>query len=379
MKGVRKVNKNFKRIATGVLSLSMVLALASCGGGSAETPAPQDSTAPVEQSAASGEYDPTVGESYNIRIASSSPTVEFEGDGTTSLGIGVQYFIKEIEKRTNGRITAQVFPDGQIASSTQEYIGGLQNGAFDIGILNCGSWADYTSAFAGLNMPYLYFDYETAYAVLDSEIGKAWQQKAQEDTTTIPLAWFDIGFRQLTCNVEVHSPDDLKGVKIRVMPDPIQTATWEALGCAVTPVAYSELYTALQQKMVDAQENPPSNIVSSKVYELQDYMVMTNHNFTATIPAASPVLWNKISDGDKALIQEIMIEAQNAGRAKTAELAEGFISQMEADGGTQVIRLTNDELLVFQEKVKGVWPMVEEQMGSEAYNQLIEFVENYNG
>lgn len=370
------MNKNFKRVVTGILSLSLILALAACGGKEEAT----DPTTPAAESAGASEnYDPTAGESYHLRIASSSPTVEFEGDGTTSLGIGVNYFIKEIEKRTNGRITAQVFPDGQIASSTAEYIGGLQNGAFDIGVLNCGSWAEYTSAFAGLNMPYLYFDYETAYAVLDSEIGAAWQQKATEDTTTIPLAWFDIGFRQLTCNVEVHTPDDLKGVKIRVMPDPIQTATWEALGCAVTPVPYSELYTALQQKMVDAQENPPSNIVSSKVYELQSYMVMTNHNFTVTIPAASPVLWNKLSEGDKALIREVMIEAQNAGRAKTAELAEGFISQMEADGGTQVIRLTNEELMAFQEKVKGVWPKVEEQMGSEAYNQLIQFVENYNG
>lgn len=359
------MNKNFKRVTTGILSLAMILGLAACGGGT--TPSDSPSSAGSSSS----------GEKINIRIASSSPTVEFEGDGTTSLGIGVKYFMKEIEARSDGRITAQVFPDGQIASSTQEYIGGLQNGAFDIGILNCGSWADYTPAFAGLNVPYLYFDYETAYAVLDSEVGESWQAKAQEDTQCIPLAWFDIGFRQLTCNVEVHKPEDLKGVKIRVMPDPIQTATWEALGCAVTPVAYSELYTALQQKMVEAQENPPSNIVSSKVYELQDYLVMTNHNFTVTIPAASPVFWNKLSDEDKALIQEVMIEAQNKGREATADLAEGFIKQMEDDAGTQVIRLTTDELKLFQEATKSVWPMIEEQMGTDAYNELMDFVADY--
>ena len=162
------------------------------------------------------------GQSINLRIASSSPTVEFEGDGTTALGISALYFVNQISARTDGRITAQIFPDGQIASSTREYIGGLQNGAFDIGILNCGSWGDYTSAFAGLNMPYLYLNYDEAYAVLDSEVGQSWLQKAQEDTTTIPLAFFDIGFRELTCNNEVHTPDDLKGVKIRVMPDPIR-------------------------------------------------------------------------------------------------------------------------------------------------------------
>lgn len=319
--------------------------------------------------------DYTQGDSYTIRIASSSPTTEFAGEGTTSLGMGVNYFIKTIEERTGGRVTAQVFPDGQIASSTQEYIGGLQNGAFDIGILNCGSWADYTPAFAGLNVPYLYFDYDDAYAVLDSEIGQDWKDRAQADTTTIPLAYFDIGFRQLTCQNEVHTPDDLKGVKIRTMPDPIQMACWEALGAAVTPIAYSELYTALQQKMVDAQENPPSNIASSKVYELQNYMVMTNHNFTVTIPAASPFFWNRLSDTDKELIQTIMIEAQNLGRENTEKLVDGFLDIIRTH--CTIIELTNEELKAFQDKAKSVWPMIEQQMGTEAYNKLIDFVMDY--
>ncbi len=361
------MKKSSKRIAAAVLALLLSLSLAACGGNSGAPASPGGS----ESSGSSS------GEKIVIRIASSSPTVEFEGEGTTSLGISTNYFIKEIEARTNGRITAQVFPDGQIASSTQEYIGGLQNGAFDMGILNCGSWADYTPAFAGLNMPYLYLDYDEAYAVLDSEVGESWKAKAEADTSCIILGYFDIGFRQLTCNNPVHSPADLAGVKIRTMPDPIQMATWEALGCAVTPVAYSELYTALQQKMVDAQENPPSNIVSSKVYELQNYMVLTNHNFTATIPAASPIFWNKLSAEDQALIRELIIEAQNKGREKTAELAEGFIQTVQDDAGTEIIRLSNDELKAFQDVAKNVWPMVEEQMGSEAYQQLLDFIASY--
>lgn len=366
------MKRNCKRAAAAFLALILSLSLAACGGsGSSGEGSNAGSTAGT---AGSGTAD---GEKIVIRIASSSPTVEFEGEGTTSLGISTNYFVREIEARTNGRITAQVFPDGQIASSTQEYIGGLQNGAFDMGILNCGSWADYTPAFAGLNMPYLYLDYDEAYAVLDSEVGESWKAKAEADTSCIILGYFDIGFRQLTCNNAVHSPADLAGVKIRTMPDPIQMATWEALGCAVTPVAYSELYTALQQKMVDAQENPPSNIVSSKVYELQSYMVLTNHNFTATIPAASPVFWKKLSAEDQDLIQELMIEAQNKGREKTAELAEGFIQTVQDDAGTEIIRLSNDELKAFQDVAKSVWPMVEEQMGTEAYNQMLDFIAAY--
>lgn len=347
-----------KKAVLSMLTIAMAVSVSACGGSDSST------------KGAGGD-----GEKINIRIASSSPTVEFEGEGTTSLGISTNYFIKEINKRSNGRITAQVFPAGQIASSTQEYISGLQNGAFDIGILNCGSWADYTPAFAGLNVPYLYFDYDTVYAVLDSEVGQGWLSKAGKDTKTIPLAYFDIGFRELTANVPVHTPDDLQGVKIRTMPDPIQMKCWEALGASVTPVAYSELYTALQQKMVDAQENPPSNIAASKIYELQKYMIMTNHNFTATIPAASPIFWNKLSDADKKLVKDVMIEAQNKGRAQTKTLADGFIKTISSK--SEVINLNKDELIKFQDKAKAVWPMIEESMGKEEFDKLINFVKNY--
>lgn len=360
-----------RRVTTGILSAAMILSLAACGGGS------DGKTGDTTKNPDSAVTSSNNGEPIKIRIASSSPTVEFNGDGTTSLGISVNYFCKEIEARTDGRITAQVFPDGQLASSPQEYIGGLQNGAFDIGIMNNGSWSDYTPAFAGLNVPYLYFDYETAYAVLDSDIGESWKQKAYEDTTVLPLAYFDIGFRELTANTPIRTPADLKGIKIRTMVDNVQMACWEALGAAVTPVAYSELYTALQQKMVDAQENPPSNIVSSKVYELQNYMIITNHNFTATIPAASPIFWNKLSAEDQTLIKDLMIEAQNKGREQTATLADGFIKTVEEDAGTEVIYLTSEELTAFQDKAKSVWPMIEEEMGTDAFNELIEFVNNY--
>lgn len=366
------MNNKFKRMITGILSLTMVLSLAACGGGAAT---PSASNAPADTGSGSGA--PTEGEKIEIRIASSSPTGEFNGDGTTALGVCVNYFMKEIEARTNGRITAKVFPDGQLASSSEEYIGGLQNGAFDIGIMNNGSWSDYTNAFAGLNIPYLYFDFDTVYAVLDSDLGESWKQKAQEDTTVIPLAYFDIGFRELTNSIrEVRTPDDLKGIKLRTMVDDIQMAAWEALGTAVTPVAYSELYTALQQKMVDGQENPVSNIVASKVYEMQPYMTMTNHNYTATIPAASPIFWDKLSADDQQLIKDLMIEAQNKGREKTEVFADEFVKTI-ADAGVQIYEPTTEELQLFQDKVKTVWTKVEENMGSDSYNKLISFVEEY--
>mgnify|MGYP003289310357 CR=1 FL=1 len=181
---------------------------------------------------------------------------------------------------------------------------------------------------------------------------------------------------KLTANKEVHSPADMKGIKIRTMVDPIQTACWEALGASVTPVPYAELYTALQQGMVDAQENPPSNIVSSKLYELQKYCMKTNHNFTTTIMAASPVFWSRISDADKELIAQTWKDTEMYVRSLTSDLSDGFFKTM-AENGTTVVDLTPDELKEFQDVAKSVWPKIEESMGSEAYNKLINFVMDY--
>jgi tripartite ATP-independent transporter DctP family solute receptor len=339
----------------------VVLLLGTCGGKKEEATAKSSSTA--EQP-------------VRIRFASTTTSAELAVPQTTA-GISLIYFRDEIQKRTNGRITVEYFPDGQLASSTEEHIGGLQNGAFDICNLNCGSWADYTPAFAGLNIPYLYFDFETAYAVLDSEIGQGWMKAAQDATGTIPLAYVDIGFRELTNSLrEVRVPADLRGVKLRVMPDPLQVATWEALGVAVTPIPYAELYTALQQKLVDGQENPVSNIVGNKLYELQPYMTMTNHNFTVTIIAASPIFWNKLSAVDQKLISELWIETQNMGRQNTAKLVEAQIKTIR-DNKVNIYTPTTAELRQFQDQVKKVWPQVEKVMGTEEYNKLVNFVNDY--
>ena len=387
------MKKTGKRAMAMVIAVSMILPLAACGsggsaggGGGAGNPgtsaAADAADASKEASAASGggtgtdSVDHTQGESFKIRFATNSSAGDVAGEGISQTGKGMIFFCREIEERSGGRITTQIFTDGQLASSTQEYIGGAQNGAYEMFMLNCGSWADYTPAYAGLNIPYLYMAYEDAYAVLDSGLRQEWDARAQADTQCVPLAHLDIGFRQLTANKEVHSPDDLKGIKIRTMVDPIQMACWETFGASVTPVPYAELYTALQQKLVDAQENPPSNIVSSKIYEMQSYCMKTNHNFTTTIMAASPVFWNSLSAEDQEFIRELWKETELYVRSLTGDLSDGFFEEMQA-GGTTVVELSEEELKVFQEAAKSVWTQVEEQMGSESYQKLIDFVMEY--
>ena len=185
------MNKTKKRFLTFMMVLCLMVSLTACGG---------DTSAPPDSSPSGDAGDAAQGESYKIRFATNSSAADVAGEGISQTGKGMIYFCKEIEERSGGRITTQIFTDGQLASSTQEYIGNAQAGAYEMFMLNCGSWADYTSAYAGLNIPYLYMDYDDAYAVLDSELRQEWDALAQQDTQCIPLAHLDIGFRQLTAN-----------------------------------------------------------------------------------------------------------------------------------------------------------------------------------
>ena len=113
-----------------------------------------------------------------------------------------------------------------------------------------------------------------------------------------------------------------------------------------------------------------------KLYEMQSYCMKTNHNFTTTIMAASPVFWDTLSEEDKAFLQELWKETEMSVRSLTENLSDGFFDEMQSKG-TTVVELTTDELKVFQDVAKSVWPQVEEQMGSEAYNKLVDFVMDY--
>ena len=319
--------------------------------------------------------DRGAGERITIRFATTAISDAFEGDGVCPMSVAKVFFMREIENRTNGRITVRLFPDGQLAATAEENIVGLLNGTFDIFTMYTGGWHNVTPAFAGLNAPYLFYSLEEVWAVLDSQIGQSWKQRAYEDTGVRPVAFFDIGFRQLTNSTHpITSVNDLAGVRLRTMPDAIQVAAWEALGANVTPIPWTDLFAALEHRLVDAQENPPSNIVTARFYELQSYMTITNHNYTATIPAIGPVFWNSLSSDDQELILQVMREAQEASRQKALTADVEFMQYLRGTG-IEIVELTIEQYLEFQNVARTVWPMVADLIGQDEFDQLVRFVD----
>jgi tripartite ATP-independent transporter DctP family solute receptor len=308
-----------------------------------------------------------------LKFASNFKTADFTNDNPGAYAIKV--FMKEIETKTNGRLKVKLFPDAMLASKGEEIVTGLQTGAFDFTNLALGSWGDYTKAFMPFNMPYLFFDSKIVYDFLDGKMGEEMRKQLLADTGVMNISWLDIGFRQVTNNVrQVKNPSDMVGLKMRTMADPFQIKAMKALGASVIALPYSELFTALQQGVVDGEENPIANIYTAKFYEVQKYLTLTGHIYSLTSINVSKKKFDSFSSEDQKIILEAGRNATLASRKKLAEKESEMFNQLKKT--MEIYKPTKEELKQFQSKTKSVWIDAEKEIGSEYYNEIINEVSN---
>lgn len=344
-----------KRILTATLSLAMILSLAACGGG---------------KTASSGSGGAAQEKSVKLRLASTVSSAELEGRNT-GMSAGLMTWIDTVEKESGGTIEIDLYPDGQLAKGTDAIVNGIQTGAFEVSHFNTGSWATYTNAFSELNMPFLFEDYDQVHGILEGEIGTAMKAQLEKDVPGVkPLAYISIGFRDITASKPIHAVSDMKGLKIRTMDDKLQIAAMEAMGAAVTSVPISELYSALQTKMVDAQENPLSTIYSQKFYEVNPNCCITRHSYTSTFVFMSADVYNGLSDNQKAAIDKAN-DAAIAASKTAAEAAEADYEKQLTDAGMTIYHPTAEELKGFKDAASTCWGQGKEIMGEERYNKLM--------
>ena len=354
-----------KRVVCMCMSCLIALSLTGCGGqktssGNAEA-----------SSGASGGAEPVV-----LKMATTNSTAMWE-DTELDLMAAEKYFIQELPKRTGGRYEVKIFLDGQLASGTKEQVQGIKSGAFDITEMGTGSVGEFTQAFMELNVPYLFKNQDVVDEVLLGEVGQDMLARSADDIGNVkPLFYADNGFRMLThASKVIKTPADLKGVKIRVQPDPVMIATFEALGASVVSVPYSELFTALQQKLVDAQENPATNLYNAKLYEVQKTCTVTNHMFTAFVYYMNADTFNGMSVEDQKAVMELSAECQKIRADKMKEVTEKYIEKLK-EAGLEFYELSNEELQVFSDcMVNGVWPQCTQEMGQERWDKLQNAVE----
>jgi TRAP-type transport system periplasmic protein len=222
--------------------------------------------------------------------------------------LGSIFFAEQMSKRSNGRITVQVAGGAQLGDD-QTMLTAMRTGTMDMSVNSQGPVAAVVPETAALGMPFLFSSLPQAWKVLDGPVGKELAQKFEAKNLVV-LAWWDNGIRQTTNNKRpIVKPDDLKGLKIRTPADPATVDLFQAMGASTQQINFSELYVAIQQGVVDGQENPLANIHSSKLYEVQKYLSLTRHKYESMPFLMSGITWKKLSEADRRLVSEVAAEA----------------------------------------------------------------------
>jgi tripartite ATP-independent transporter DctP family solute receptor len=286
----------------------------------------------------------------------------------TELTLAHQAFlaIKDyMEKNSNGVFEVTIYPNGQLGNDAQ-IVEAVQEGDVEMMFTNTGNLLSFVPDLGVFATPFVFPTNEIAYKVLDGDFGKEMLDIMEKKGSMVGLGYLEaVAYRELSANRPVHTPADLSGIKIRVMTNPIHIAIWEQLGAQPTPISFAELYTALQQGTVDAQENPLELFISQRFYEVQKHVTLTHHIFTTGMLAANPAWFNGLS----AELQQVVRDAAMAGtllqRQRAAEDYDGYLKTL-AENGITVTTLTEEEHQVWKAKADPVLSMIEKEVGGRA-------------
>ena len=246
-------------------------------------------------------------------------------------GIGIDTFAKEVEKRTGGRIKIQPFYSGSLGGE-RESIEAVQLGTQELTLTSTGPVPNFVPETRILDIPFLFRDKAHAHAVLDGPIGQELLTKFDAKGMKA-LAWAENGVRHMTNNRRaVNAPEDLRGLKMRTMENPVHIAAYKGFGIITTPMAFPELFTALQQGAVDGQENPLSVIMAAKFEQVQKYMSLTGHVYSPAVILMNKAAYDKLSAADKQAFMDAAKEAVKANRARVAEDDAKGVTELRAKG-----------------------------------------------
>lgn len=281
---------------------------------------------------------------------------------------GAQKFADLVAQKSGKKITVRLFPGGTLGGDLQT-VSALQGGTVEMTVLNAGILTAQVKEFAVFDFPFLFSTPREADAVTDGPFGKSLFAKLEEKNL-VGLGYWDLGFRNLTNNRRpVAKVEDIAGLKIRVIQSPIYIDLFNTLGANATPMPFPEVYTALEQKAIDGQENPETTIYASKFHEVQKHITLTRHMYNPQALLVSKRLWDSLSADEKRIFNEAAAEATTFQRQLSRQQAGVALENLKK-GGMQVTELSPAELARFREKVKPVIEKHTQNVGADTVAAL---------
>jgi TRAP-type transport system periplasmic protein len=252
-------------------------------------------------------------------------------------------FAEVLKAKTGGRIEVQVAPSAQLGDDAA-MVTALRTGALDMSANSQGAVANAVPEYAAYGMPFLFATPAAAFKLLDGPLGKELAERSS-DKGMVLLGTWDNGIRHMTNSKRpISKVEDMKGLKMRVPPDATLVDIMKALGAESQQIKFAELYVALQQGVVDGQENPLVNIHASKLYEVQKHLALTSHQFQMTPLLMSKRSWDKLSDADKKAVQEAAVEATALQRKLSQEADDKLLADLKVKG----VQVTTPERAAFE-------------------------------
>jgi TRAP-type transport system periplasmic protein len=283
--------------------------------------------------------------------------------------MGMDRFAELVEKKSAGRLKVNVFPGGALGSD-QANVSALQGGTLEMASMNSGIFASVVKDFAIYDFPFLFGDPKEADAVVDGPFGQMLHKKL-EDKGLVGLGYYELGFRDITNSRRpITKVEDIAGLKLRVIPNPINVDWVSALGANPVPLPWPEVYGALEQKAVDGQENPVATIKGAKLSEVQKYLALTNHQYNPQSIVVSRKFWDTLSADEKKVLQDAARESIAYQRTQSrASLQAGLEDLKKA--GMQVTELPPAEVAKLREKMKPVIAKHSASVGQETVNAMM--------
>ena len=284
----------------------------------------------------------------------------------------IQLAISEMNRilteKTGGRITLDEYHNSALGSERElleqesigmvDMVGGGSQVAYNF-VQDCGLF----------DLPYLFMSNEHAKAVLSSEIGQNILNEF-DGTGIKALGWVACGWRNVTSNTEINSPADMVGKKVRVLENQVYIDMFSALGASPTPMAFTELYTALQQGTVDGEDNPLIVINSAKFDEVQKYIYLTQHTFAAGLITMSQDTWDSLSETDQQLIASVAADMLDYSFEASAQVEETSKEEILARGKATISEVNKEE---WAEIMRTIYPTYEEVYGKELIDSILNF------
>jgi len=336
--------------AKSLLVVVLILTLLIAGGCSSGKP--QQSEAEDDKAAD--------GKKHIIRLGLNQPVESPEYRG-------LEIFKSKVEEESKGRVEIQLFPSMQLGAM-REQVEGVQMGSIEMTLQPVAVLTPFTPDVQLLDLPCLFPNTDILLEVANGEIGQE-ILASMEEKNMVGLGFWSGGAKHFTTKGKgIHLPEDFKGLKMRVMPSPLLIAQYEAWGANPVPIEYAELYNALQQGVVDGQENPLQSIALNKFYEVQDYLILSGHGYMTYVLVANKPWFDGLPEDLQQLIRRANKEASEKERQLVAENEARFLEEIKASG-IKVYALTEQEKEAFR---KASLPVHKEFAKTERQKELLQ-------